>query len=357
LPDADRLRRDLDQLVVGDELDRVLERELDRRRDLDRVFLAGDAEVGELLAAHGVDDEVVVARVDADHHALVERIAGLDEHAAAVVELAERVGDGLAVVLADQDAVLAPFDLALVRLVAVEDVADQAGAARQVQELVLEADQAARRDLVVEAHPAHAVRLHVDEVGATLAERLHDGALVLVLDVGGDELDRLEPGVALVVEDDARLRDGELVAFAAHVLEQDRQVQLAAAHDLEDAVLVGVAHLERDVRLQLAVEAVPDLPAGDELAFAAGERRVVDAEVHRQRRLVDLSIGSGSGRSRSVSVTPTPMPSMPLMRTMSPGPASVACWRSRPSNFSTWLTRALIGVESVPSRRRRPASA
>jgi hypothetical protein len=40
LADADRLGRDLDQLVVGDELDRVLERELDRRRDLDRVFLA-----------------------------------------------------------------------------------------------------------------------------------------------------------------------------------------------------------------------------------------------------------------------------------------------------------------------------
>ena len=40
LADADRLRRDLDQLVVGDELDRVLQRQLDRRRDLDRVFLA-----------------------------------------------------------------------------------------------------------------------------------------------------------------------------------------------------------------------------------------------------------------------------------------------------------------------------
>ena len=61
-----------------------------------------------------------------------------------------------------------------------------------------------------------------------------------------------------------------------------------------------------------------------------------------------MSIGSGFGSSRLVSVTPMPMPSMPLMSTMSPGPASVACWRSSPSNFSTWLTRALIGVESGP---------
>ena len=40
LAHADRLRRDLDQLVVVDEIDGVLERQLDRRRDLDRVFLA-----------------------------------------------------------------------------------------------------------------------------------------------------------------------------------------------------------------------------------------------------------------------------------------------------------------------------
>jgi hypothetical protein len=54
LADADRLRRDLHQFVVGDELDRVLERQLDRRRDLDRVFLARDAEVGQLLARTGL---------------------------------------------------------------------------------------------------------------------------------------------------------------------------------------------------------------------------------------------------------------------------------------------------------------
>ena len=83
-------------------------------------------------------------------------------------------------------------------------------------------------------------------------------------------------------------------------------------------------HLQRDVALQLALEPVADLPAGDELAFAAGERRVVDAEVHRQRRLVDAAASAAApGCSRSVSVTPMPMSSMPLISTMSPGPASV----------------------------------
>jgi hypothetical protein len=57
-----------------------------------------------------VHDEVVVAAVDADDHAFVQRVAGLDEHAAAVVELAQRVGDRLAVVLLISTPLLAAFD-------------------------------------------------------------------------------------------------------------------------------------------------------------------------------------------------------------------------------------------------------
>src|SRR6476469_952690 len=72
LADADRLRRDLDKLVVGDELDRIFERQADRRRQQDRIVLAGRADVGQLLAFDRVDDEIVVTAVDADHHALVE---------------------------------------------------------------------------------------------------------------------------------------------------------------------------------------------------------------------------------------------------------------------------------------------
>src|SRR5262245_9485528 len=51
LAQADRLRRDLGELVVADEFHRVLEGELDRRREQDRLVLAGGADVGELLGA------------------------------------------------------------------------------------------------------------------------------------------------------------------------------------------------------------------------------------------------------------------------------------------------------------------
>src|SRR5687767_1894254 len=93
LAQAHALGRDLDQLVLLDELHAVFQRQVDRRRDLDRVLLARDPEVGQLLGARGVDDEVVVAAVDADDHAFVHRVIRAHEHAAAIVQLAERVGE------------------------------------------------------------------------------------------------------------------------------------------------------------------------------------------------------------------------------------------------------------------------
>ena len=51
--------------------------------------------------------------VDADDHAFVEPVARGDEHAAALLQLPQRVGHGLAVLLADQHAVAALGHVAL----------------------------------------------------------------------------------------------------------------------------------------------------------------------------------------------------------------------------------------------------
>ena len=49
-------------------------------------------------------------------------------------------------------------------------------------------------------------------------------------------------------------------------------MQLAAPAHAHDVRLVRVVDAQRDVALQLAVQALAQLAAGDELAFAPGER-------------------------------------------------------------------------------------
>lgn len=71
LAEADGRRCALDQLVRADVAQSLLQGELARRDELDNVVVRVRAHVCELLGAHGVDVEVVVARVFSHDHALL----------------------------------------------------------------------------------------------------------------------------------------------------------------------------------------------------------------------------------------------------------------------------------------------
>ncbi len=168
----------------------------------------------------------------------------------------------------------------------------QASAARERHELALKADQTARRNSILEPHPAPAVGLHVLQIAFAPAELFHDRALVLVFDVDAEHLEGLEPLDAIwptdFLEQHARTPDRHFVTLAPHVLEQDRQMQFAATGHLEDLFVVGLAHAHCDIRFELALKPLAQLPAGDVFAFAPGQRRCVDLKVHHQRRLIDF---------------------------------------------------------------------
>ena len=87
------------------------------------------------------------------------------------------------------------------------------------------------------------------------------------------------------------LPDRELEALPAHGLDQDRQLQLAAALHLPGVGALGRADPQRDVADQLGVEAALDQAGGELRAVGAGQRRGVDADGHGQAGLVD-----GDGR-------------------------------------------------------------
>ncbi|KAG0772097.1 hypothetical protein G6F22_015982 [Rhizopus arrhizus] len=185
----------------------------------------------------------------------------------------------------------------------VEHVEQQARTLGEGLELVLETDQATGRDRVFQAHAALAVRLHVLQLALAGAQLFHHAALVDFFDVHHQLLDRLHHLAVDFLDDHFRARHGQLVAFATHVLDQHRQVQLATAGDQELVGIFQLFDLQGHVVDLFTVQAVLDLAAGQELAtgqvLVAGERRVVDLEGHRDGRLVD---GQCRQRFRGVRV-------------------------------------------------------
>src|SRR4028119_1441463 len=146
LPQPDALRRHLDQLVVLDVGDGLFQGHALGRGEADAfVLAAAGAEVGELLGFQGVDLEVLGLGVLADDYAFVELLSGRDEEDAALLQRVQRIGDGLALLHRDEDAVLAALDRALPGAVFLEQAVHDAGAARVGEELAVIADEAARR--------------------------------------------------------------------------------------------------------------------------------------------------------------------------------------------------------------------
>ena len=66
---------------------------------------SGGPDVGEFLRADGIHDQVVVARVFSDDHALVDFVAGTDHQFRTFLQFPQRVADRGAVFLRDQHAV------------------------------------------------------------------------------------------------------------------------------------------------------------------------------------------------------------------------------------------------------------
>ena len=131
--DAVRLRRHLEQLVVGEELDRVVERELADAVELRRDVGVAAAHVREVLLAHDVDLEVALADVLADDHALVHLDPRVEEELPAVLRRVEAERRGQPVLPGDERSEIARVDVAGVRAVAGEERVHHALAARAVR--------------------------------------------------------------------------------------------------------------------------------------------------------------------------------------------------------------------------------
>ena len=127
----------------------------------------------------------------ADDHAFVDLPARLDHHRAAVFQIPQRVGDGFAQLVRDQDAVAAALDRTLVCLVGVEDPVHDRGATRVGEQFALVADQPSGRRVEHHAHASAARRLQLDHLAFAFGHLLHDDAGVDLVDVDRDFFDRL----------------------------------------------------------------------------------------------------------------------------------------------------------------------
>ena len=227
-----------------------------------------------MLAFQHVDLEIVAAGVLADDHAAIDPDAGSDQHRPAILKIPNRIGHGRALAIGDQRAGAPAGDIALVGDIGVEQPVHHTGSSSVGQEVPVIADQAAGRDVHDDAQLAAAGRTHVDQRTLAFRQRLKDRAAVVFIDVDLDLLDGLDgpAGFRVYLHHHTRPADRQFEALAAHGLDQDAELQFAAAGDLEAVLRRPVLDLERDIAFRLPEQPVADHPAGHLVAFGAGQR-------------------------------------------------------------------------------------
>jgi hypothetical protein len=126
-----------------------------------------------------------------------------------------------------------------------EQAVHDRGAARVGQQFALIADQATRRCMENQPLAARTGRAHVLQLGLALRQLLNDRTGELLVDVDDDFLDRLQPltRFGILLHHHPRAADRQLEALAAHGLDKDRQLQFAAAGNLEGFRRPGLAPL------------------------------------------------------------------------------------------------------------------
>src|SRR5690606_16488613 len=224
-------------------------------------------------ALGGVSQQVVVAAVDTTQLAFVDFLARVQEQLAPALQGFQGVGQRSTGRHGNDNTVLAAgYITHLHRAVVAEGGGQDAGTGGHGQEGVPETDQAAGRNGVFQADTALAVRDHVGHVTLTQTHLLHNRALVLLFDVDDHVFIRLFLLAVYFLDHHFRAAYGQLEVFAAHVLDQNRQVQFTTTGYLELVSRVAFFNPQRYVVQQLFFQALLDVPAGHILAFFTGKR-------------------------------------------------------------------------------------
>ena len=160
------------------------------------------------------------------------------------------------------------------------------------KEFALISEEASCRDKELYTHTA-SLGVHIKHFSLTGTDLLHNGTYAVLRNIDNKALHRLKllAGLLVGLEEHTRSRNSQLIAFTAHILDEDREVHLTSSGNTEGICAVCFSYTERNVTEELTEESLTELTGSHELALLAGKRAVVNGESHLNGRLTYLYEG------------------------------------------------------------------
>ena len=193
----------------------------------------------------------------ADDHTGINLGTGLDEEGTAVLGVEQTVGNGLAALKGDQGALFTELDISLIRSIAVEDGVHDTVTLGVGHEFPTVADESAGRNGELQTGVSAVVYAHSLQLTFPESQLLDDVSGELVRNIDVYKLHGLQFFTALVrMVDNLCLTYGKFITLTAHILDEDGQMKLTTAGNLEGLSGLSLFHTETDIRIQLTEQTV-----------------------------------------------------------------------------------------------------
>ena len=153
-------------------------------------------------------------------------------------------------------------------------------ASRSGEHVGAQADDAARWNLELEVLTV-ALGVHGNHFALAAGNHINHLRTEFLGTVDGELLDGFALLSVYLLDDDLRLSDGQLIAFATHGLDEDGKVEHTTAIDHPSTVAsLVLLDTQGHILFEFLVESLLDLARSDILAVLAEEGRIVDGEEH-----------------------------------------------------------------------------
>ena len=178
------------------------------------------------------------------------------------MEVGESKSRGASAPIGDERTRRPGAEFTVPRLIAIEYVVQQTGAAGLGEEFRAETDQPPSRHQVVHADPTGSVIHHLLEATFAKRHQLRHHSEVVLRNIHSEALDRFVHGAVDRSRHHLRFPDRDFEAFSAHQLHEDRQLQFSSTLHLPCVRAFGRQHPNRHIADRFGVQSALDHRCG-----------------------------------------------------------------------------------------------
>src|SRR6185312_13348961 len=244
----DGFRSYLNVFILPDEFDRLLQIQNTRWYEANRLIGSGRTHICKLFLFYDIDVQIAAARVFPHNHALIHLSRRPNENYAAFLQVVDRIAGSDARPIGNQRSGWARFNVALPFDISMEQRIHDCRTFGIGQHFAANTDQSPRRNMKLEADTARPVVDHLDHLPFAGTHLFDHDADELFRAVDHKQFQRFVQFAVNRACQDFRLTHLKFIAFAPHHLDENGELQFAAAHHLKRVRPAGFFNANRNVR-------------------------------------------------------------------------------------------------------------